>query len=256
MKILITGGNGYIARSIYSSLFNKYDITTINRQDFNLTDWQATNQFFKGKFFDVVIHTATTGGSRLKKDEDSVLKDNLLMYRNLLANQDKYTKFISFGSGAELGNPVTPYGISKQVIAESMQSKVNFLNLRIFAVFDENEIDSRFIKSNINRYANQENIIIHEDKVMDFFYMADLISLIDYFLTKEEWTYNYIDCVYREKLKLTDIANIINQLSDYKVPVELQNPTGGEAYTGMWRGLPTEIVGLHQGIQNVYNILK
>jgi hypothetical protein len=137
-----------------------------------------------------------------------------------------------------------------------MQPKVNFLNLRIFAVFDENELATRFIKSNITRYINKERMSIHEDKAMDFFYMADLISLINYFLTKEEWRYNYIDCVYREKLKLTDIVNIINQLSDYKVPVELQNTVQGEAYTGMWRGLPTEIVGLHQGIKNVYNILK
>ena len=43
MKILITGGNGYIARSIYSILHNKYDITTIGRKDFDLTDWKQTN---------------------------------------------------------------------------------------------------------------------------------------------------------------------------------------------------------------------
>ncbi len=29
--ILITGGNGYIAKSLYNSLKNSYEITTINR---------------------------------------------------------------------------------------------------------------------------------------------------------------------------------------------------------------------------------
>ena len=129
MKILITGGNGYIAKSIYSTLHTKYDITLITRQDFDLTDHNATYNFFKNKHFDIVIHTATAGGNRLKEDTDSVIRENLLMYQNLLSNQNKFTKFISFGSGAELNNPVSPYGISKQVIAESMFSKSNFLKL-------------------------------------------------------------------------------------------------------------------------------
>ena len=58
MKILITGGNGYIAKSIYSSLSSKYDITTVTRQDFDLTCWASTYKFFYNKTFDVVIHTA------------------------------------------------------------------------------------------------------------------------------------------------------------------------------------------------------
>ena len=132
MKILITGENGYIAKSIYSALYSKYDITTVTRQDFDLTCWASTSEFFHDKSFDVVIHTATSGGSRLKEETDLVIRENLLMYRNLLNHQDKFTKFISFGSGAELNNPVTPYGISKQAIADSMFSKPNFLNLRIF----------------------------------------------------------------------------------------------------------------------------
>ena len=179
MKILITGGNGYIAKSIYSALHDKHDITTVTRQDFDLTCWASAYKFFYDKSFDVVIHTATSGGSRLKEETDLVIRENLLMYRNLLNHQDKFTKFISFGSGAELSNPTTPYGISKQMIADSMFSKPNFLNLRIFAVFDENELDTRFIKSNIQRYIDHEDMLIHEDKQMDFFYMEDLVNLVD-----------------------------------------------------------------------------
>ena len=140
-NILITGGNGYIAKSIYSALHTKHNITTITRQDFDLTCWVSTNRFFKDKSFDIVIHTATSGGSRLKEEIDSTIRENLLMYRNLLNHRDKFTKFISFGSGAELSNPTTPYGISKQMIADSMSSKPNFLNIRIFAVFDDKVID-------------------------------------------------------------------------------------------------------------------
>jgi UDP-glucose 4-epimerase len=256
MKILITGGNGYIGKSINSALCNKHDITIITRKDFDLTCWSSTYKFFYGKSFDLVIHTAVSGGHRMHEDNDSVIRENLLMYRNLLNHQDKFTKFISFGSGAELNNPITPYGISKQAIANHMAMKPNFLNLRIFAVFDENELDGRFIKSNIIRYINRKDMIVHEDKFMDFFYMKDLITLINYFISKEEWLYSEIDCVYYEKTKLTDIATLINSLSNNEVYIKLEKPTQGEPYTGIWRGLPIKLIGLEQGIKNVYNALK
>ena len=67
MKILITGGNGYIAKSLVKEL-GEYNITTISRKDFDLCDSIATNNWFKDKEFDIVIHTAVRGGSRLKKD--------------------------------------------------------------------------------------------------------------------------------------------------------------------------------------------
>ena len=38
MKILITGGNGYIAKNLYNAFKDKYDVTSITRQDFDLTD--------------------------------------------------------------------------------------------------------------------------------------------------------------------------------------------------------------------------
>ena len=256
MKILITGGNGYIAKSLYSALHNKYDLTVISRRDFDLTCWASTSKFFENKSFDIVIHTATSGGSRLKVETDSVIRENLLMYRNLLNHQDKFTKFISFGSGAEIGNPTTPYGISKQVIARHMNMMPNFLSLRIFAVFDENELDTRFIKGNITRYINHEDLIVHEDKYMDFFYMADLITVVDYFLSIKEWLYREIECVYKEKYTLTDITKIINQLSKYKVSVEIQSSILGQSYTGDWKGLPIKLVGLEQGIKNTYIKLK
>ena len=256
MRVLITGGNGYIGSSIYSALCDKHDITITTKQDFDLTCWASTYRFFHDKSFDVVIHTAATGGHRLQVDSDSVIKENLLMYRNLLNHQDKFTKFISFGSGAELNNPTTPYGISKQAIARHMATMPDFLNLRIFAVFDENELSTRFIKSNVLRYISGEDVFIHEDRLMDFFYMKDLITLIEFFISKEEWLWNEIDCVYYEKTSLTDIANIINTLSTYKVGVKLEKPTQGEPYTGVWRGLPIKLIGLEQGIRNVYASLK
>ena len=73
MNVLITGGNGYIAKSLSKSLDNSISIT---RKDFDLTDRHATNKWFEGKHFDVVIHTAVKGGSRLLVDGGNVFYEN------------------------------------------------------------------------------------------------------------------------------------------------------------------------------------
>ena len=130
MKILVTGGNGYIAKSLKENL--NYNITTITRTDFDLCDNISTNLWFKDKFFDIVIHTAVCGGSRLKTDEHTVLENNIKMYKNLYDQKDHFNKFITFGSGAELFASQSPYGKSKKIIAESIYDTKNFYNLRIF----------------------------------------------------------------------------------------------------------------------------
>jgi nucleoside-diphosphate-sugar epimerase len=251
MKILITGGNGYIAKSIYSHLHSKYDITTISRTDFDLVNWEQTNNWFKGKQFDIVIHTAAVGGSRLKKDDNSVLDANIKMYYNLLDQKDKYNKFIYFGSGAE--HNLSTYGISKFIINQSIKDKANFYNLRIFGVFDENEIDTRFIKSNIKRYINKEAIQIFEDKMMDFIYMPDLISIVDHYINVNDLPKD-IDCIYPGmKSYLYDIAEIINKLDEYEVPI-LTGKTASH-YIG-YLPIDIEYIGLKNGIQLVYEKLR
>ena len=151
MKILITGGNGYVAKSIYKALAGKHQIDSISRADFDLRSSRLTDLWFKDKEYDAVIHTAVKGGSRLVLDEASTIDDNLKMYNNLSKNSNRFKKLIHFGSGAEVYAGSTPYAISKRMISNLIEKKDNFYNLRIFAVFDENELETRFINSNVKK---------------------------------------------------------------------------------------------------------
>jgi nucleoside-diphosphate-sugar epimerase len=254
MDILITGGNGFIAKSLHTSLSSKYSIVSIGRYDFDLTDREATNNFFKHRLFDVVIHCAVSGVSRLKVDINSTLDNNLSMYYNLLANKSNFNKLIHFGSGAEIYCKDTTYGLSKHVIQQSLLEQENFYNIRIFAVFDENELDTRFIKSNIIRYINKEPIIIHQNKFMDFFYMKDLVSLVDYYIQNENPP-KEIDCSYSESYTLFNIANMINNLNTHKVDIIFQQEGMNEKYCGEHNTI-LNYIGLEEGIKQVYDKLK
>ena len=94
MKILITGANGYVGRALQNGL-SAYDLTAIQRSDFDLTDQKVTQDFFKNKFFDVVIHTAIRGGRRLQQDDNEVFDDNVQMFLNLLKNKKSFGRFIN-----------------------------------------------------------------------------------------------------------------------------------------------------------------
>jgi GDP-L-fucose synthase len=255
-KILITGGNGYIAKSLYNTLKNKYDVISITRQDFDLTDQFETSKYFSNKYFDVVIHCAVSGGSRLKQETWRDMDDNLKMYYNLLNCRNRFNKLIHFGSGAETNAPESPYGLSKRVIANSISEQDNFYNIKIFGVFDENELDTRFIKANIKRYIAKEPMQINENKFMDFFYMQDLVKVIEYYINEQEPPKEF-DCVYIEgSPTLTQLSLIINDLDEHKVKIFVGNPDG-DSYTSKYRSeLPIEFIGLEEGIKQVYNKLK
>jgi hypothetical protein len=177
------------------------------------------------------------------------------MYYNLLANESKFKKFISIGSGAEIFAQEEPYGLSKHVINYSMKNKTNFHNVRIFAVFDENELETRFIKSSILKYLNNQSIEIHQDKLMDFFYMKDLITLMEYCISADDLP-KEINCSYRNIYHLKDIANIINKMDEHSVPIRVVNKKIGTSYIGNFTNLGIEYVGIEQGIENVFNKLK
>jgi GDP-L-fucose synthase len=254
MKILITGGNGYIAKLLNCFFKYKYKVYSISRYNFDLTDYKKTCEWFDGKTFDVVIHTAIGGGSRLQLDDSSVFDKNMAMFNNLVANQKCFSKLISFGSGAEIFHGDTPYANSKREIAKQILQHPNFYNLRIFGVFDENELDTRFIKSNLIRYIKKEPLSIHSNKIMDFFYMKDLLSLVQYYIENDN-VEKTVNCSYETKKTLVNIANFINNLSDYTVPINIQNKNTLDFYCGD-SNLPIKTIGLEDGIIDTYKILK
>jgi len=266
MDILITGGNGYIAKSIYNNFSNKYNITRITRNDFDLSDKKSTDKWFKGKYFDFVIHTAIKGGSRLKEDPLDITHQNVSMFYNLLNNKNCFGNLINIGSGIEDSKLNSPYVLSKKIISDLIKQLPNFYNIRVFGVFDENELKTRFIKNNIFNYINHQPLEIYQNIKMDLFYMKDFIKIISYYL---ESNYNFdppqkqLNCSYHNKSTLLDTAKLINNLGTHKCNIKIHNPQYGDDYIGICNtpkidngDFIIEYLGLEYGIKETYDILK
>ena len=273
MKILITGGSGFIGRSLIKALNQEHDVFSPSSKELDITNSYDVEKYLQNKYFDWVIHCAIKGGRRATEDTSDDAYNNIKMFFNLMNNKDRFGKLINFASGAEfdrnsainsnvndLGNsyPTDPYGMSKNVISRIIQDCRNCYNFRVYGVFGEDEDDTRFIKSNIKRYKNAEHLKIYQQKAFDFFYIEDLITIVKYYINNPKYYLDTdMDLVYQQKYKLTDIGDIINSLSAYKVIVGADDYREAPSYLGSNLGIPldVELIGLEEGIKRVYNAL-
>jgi nucleoside-diphosphate-sugar epimerase len=238
-------------------LKNEYDVSVVVRSEVDLSDSKMTSKFFSKRFFDVVIHCAFSGGSRLKEDSEKDYLNNVLMFDNLIANKKSFAKLISFGSGKELSSDELPYARSKKAIRKTILKTENFFNLRIFGVFDCNEASTRFIKSCIASIKSQRSIVVHQDRFMDFFYSEDLVKVVKFYVENENVP-KEIDCVYAQKYTLVDIATAINKLSEQSVEISIEKESLDLSYLGnaeILEKLNLNLVGLSRGIEDTYNTI-
>ena len=92
---------------------------------------------------------------------------------------------------------------------------------------------------------------------MDFFYIEDFISVIKYYIETKNPP-KELDCVYKEKYHLSNIADMINNLDTHKVQVKCSNDFD---FSYFGNSMPLELlkvklIGLEQGIKNTFNKLK
>ena len=236
MKILITGGNGNIAKIIVKHLSSEYDITLITRNDFDLLDELSVSNYLMDKEFDVLIHTAIKGGRRTKEETGEVVYENLIMFENLMKYNHKFKLIINFDSGAiydrstdiycrkeeELNTiPKDYYGFSKYIIYKRSLLYTNVVNFRIFNIFHVNEEPDRFIKACYLAKKNGTNVTIFQDKYFDFMYEDDFIKIIKYYINNYSnnlpKTFNLS---YTKKYTLLEISKIILGDNDYLFEIE------------------------------------
>ena len=253
-KILITGKSGYIATELRKYLSAKHEITAIGREDFSLENTVKTDEFFNKSFYDVVIHSAIVGGNRVYPDNINCLKSNINIFLNILKNKKNFGKLLNFGSGAQFTLQPKYYGLSKKLINNFIHETENFYDLRIYGVFDENEPETKFIKRSIKSNLAKEKISIFNNKMMDYIYMPDLCSLVEYYIESKN-PKKEIDCCYKDKLTLFNVANFINSISDFKSKIEVESYSY-DHYIGPKIDLPVKVLGLKKGLKKTFKQIK
>jgi len=274
MRILITGGGGFIGRNLKKALNKKNLVFTPSSEELDLLDVVKVNKYFKDKQFDWVIHCAIKGGRRLDKDSKNILSDNLLMFYNLMRYQKKFNFLINFTSGAELDRsnniddetndpfnffPNDYYGISKNIISRLINNDKRFFNLRVYGVFGLDEREDRFISTCIRKIKSGKKIEIFQDKQFDFLYIDDLILIVTKILhSSHSLKSNNLNLVYKDKYLLSDIAKILLNKYDISKEIVIKNNILGYSYTGSYDSFldNLELKGFEYGIDYMINNVK
>src|SRR5271157_4610023 len=134
MRILITGGSGFIGRNLAEQLASTYEVLAPSSAELDLLNGQAVREYLSTHSFDVIVHAAAARSNRRVAAPPDLLDRNCRMFFNLVRNEGRFGKMIYFGSGAEYDKtglparvkeeyfdtrvPTDPYGFSKYICAK------------------------------------------------------------------------------------------------------------------------------------------
>ena len=247
MNIFITGSTGFIGSHLKEYLKNNYTLYTPSSQELDLSDGKSVDRYILSNKIDIIIHLANRGGSIDSLDMTNITEYNLRIFFNIAKHEKNVKKIISFGSGAEYGKhkpivdikeeeylkdqPLDEYGFYKSVTSKYIEKSDNIVQLRVFGAYGEYEnYRYKFISNAIVKNLLQLPIIINKNVYFDYIYVNDLVEIIDWFVHNEskEKIYNVTT---GKKIDLITLANIVNEVSDFKSEVRVLNDGLNNEYT-------------------------
>lgn len=263
MNILVTGGKGFVGAKIVNYLKRDYVIFSPSRAELDLRNLDSVTAYFDNNKIDYVIHCALSGRELLDSTDPEYFVDGLLMFRNIWLNRTKFNKFINLGTMLECNQfedntnfdeyhflnhlPITSYGLAKNIIARIISETDKFFNLRLFGVFHETENENRFFK----KIIKNPEVIINEDKFIDFIYLDDIFPVIDIILN-DKANDKHINVVYNKKYKLSELAYMLcDNLNLNKTKIKIINPNG-KNFTGddsKISNYKLKFIGLEEGLK-------
>lgn len=271
-NILITGGNGFIGKSLVLGLNStEYNIFAPTHIDLDILNKNLLTDYVTNNKIEIIINTAIKGGQ-------NVLDDTLRMFDNIVSLSNKVDKIINLGSGAEYSKtrdlkkisednfgkfiPVDDYGFSKYICSKLSRNYKNILTLRIFGLYGiyDNYL-CKFISNSIAKNLFDLPIKIKQNVLFDYLYIDDFFKIVDFFIKNNINESTFYNVTPSESISLVEIAEIINSISNRKSKIEVYNKKLNYEYTGSNLKLLGKIPNIsftsyYNGIKFLFNYLN
>ncbi len=274
MKILITGGSGFIGRNLVERYAAKYEVAAPDRAELDLLDAAAVRRYLGRHGFDVVIHAATERSNRAVGGGTELLNRNCRMFFNLARHHARFGKMLFLGSGAVYDRahweprmpeayfdchvPGDDYGFSKYICAKAVEAAENIHELRLFGVFGPYEDwRVRFISNACCRAAWNVPFFIRQNTFFDYLAVEDLAGILEMFFGRHPRHRHYNVCTGRVS-DLRSLANLVLQACGKKLEVVVGNPGFGREYSGDNRRLLQEFpqICFHETAGSIANLYE
>ena len=214
-RVCVLGSNGFVG----SNLLKDTNWIGVTHKELDLTNQSTVAKYFNEHTYDVVIHCAVVGGSRLKQDDGDVIYKNILMFENV--TRVFKGKLIYFSSGAALRGdpPVDPYGLSKWIIDKRIQTIPNAHSLRIWGCYGDGELPTRFSAV----CKREKHVIIDKDRYFDFIDIKDVKYITQQYV-RDELSDKDFNLVYEKKFLLSQWAERFGASCEIRDVSELGEP--------------------------------
>lgn len=277
MKILVTGGSGFIGKTFIKNYRKKFDIVAPTHEQMDLTDARSVERLFSANKFDAVLHLAGLS----EKARDSALEaDNLIMFKNIqhLSIVHGVKKLIIVGEGVEFDRsrpivdfsenmfgksiPTDGYGLGRYLInVLASKDKITTV-LRIFNVYGVGGGTRPINKIVSAGSRGKKQIVIDRDKVVSAISVDDAARVIAEFLrgSYPKGDYNLVS---GDKMSYVAIAKSIKRLvrkdgGDIDIVVK-RDGTDNEysaSNSKLTSVVSVRLASMHNGIKKLYEDLK
>ena len=252
MRILLTGGSGFVGRNLLEHLSRDHELLAPTHAELDLTDNRAVDAWFLEHEVDAVVHGAVRPGHRAAQDPARQLWSNLRMFYNIVRNGDRFGRLVFVSSGAVYDTrdalvrvaedclgasvPEDDHGLSKYTIARYLealgpQARPSVVELRLFGVFGRYEdYGIRFISNAICRTLFDLPITLRQDRRFSYLFIHDLMPVVDWALVGQQAhiAYNvapdWTDSLY-------DLGLLVSSRSGKDVPVLVAAEGYGREYS-------------------------
>lgn len=262
MRVLVTGGSGFIGRNLQELLAPKHEVLAPRRAELDLLDGDAVRGWLKKNSVDAVVHSATTPGHRnAGKVEDLAIR-NLRMFFHLAECGDSFERLIVLGSGAEYDMrfyepkmpeafagthvPADDTGFSKLLISRYVEAKRaegrKWVHLRPFGVYGKwEDWEIRFLSNALCKAIHGLPITLRQNRKFDYVWVDDLCTVVDWFLTHDakHAAYNVTPDASVELLALARMAR--EAAGNPELPIRVAEEGLGREYSGDNARLRAEI---------------
>jgi len=206
MKILVTGKNGQLGRSIqkFISNYDDHEFTLAGREELNLSSPEIISKYFDtNPHFDVIINCAAyTAVDRAEEEEDLADQINHLAVKHLaeFANSQNAklihisTDYVFDGKNESLylesdnPNPINVYGKTK-LLGEKAALKTmpnNLIILRTSWVYSE--FGNNFVKTMLKLGNEMNEIKVVSDQIGSPTYASDLARAILHIISNDNFS--------------------------------------------------------------------
>jgi nucleoside-diphosphate-sugar epimerase len=270
VRILLTGGSGFIGRNLLERLGAGHTVEAPSHRELDVSDSAQLDRVLEQRAFDLVIHSATPSG-------EHPLEPILRGFWNLARNGGRVGRILFFGSGAEYGKhrdlhevreeeigrvlPPDEYGFGKLLCTELARNRRNIVNLRLFGVYGRYEkYLFKFISNTIVKVLLKEEILIRQDVVFDYLYVDDLTAIVERLL-ETDCPFSDLNVTPTRPIRLSEIVAILQRIAERPFPVKYENPGLNLEYTGSNERLLGLLPGLQftsyeEGIRELYDYYR